>query len=118
MGTQTNTVYEMKQPVTYEDLLSIVSPLVIDQQSDELSIHKADISAMLHTMCKKHLLISEGHGKGTIYHLPNATLEPSSVTLSTNIATSGANIATSMPKRTFLEQRQQMILEYCSDGGL
>ena len=108
-------------------LLTLASAATDEAVSNEylcciLGIHKADISAMLHTMCKKHLLISEGHGKGTIYHLPNATLEPSSVTLFTNIATSnaniatsGANIATSMPKRMALEQRQQMILEYCSD---
>lgn len=160
----------MKQPITYDDLLSIVDPLVIDQESDELEyktalggfpqsfwetyssfantknvlvllrhqlltlasaatdeavsneylqfvlgIHRGDISAMLHTMCKNQLLISEGHGKGTIYYLPSATLDSNVTTSGSNVTTSDANVTTSRHKRMSLEQRQQMILDFCSD---
>ena len=80
-----------------------------------LGIHKADITLMLHDMCKNRLLISEGHGKGTIYYLPSATLNQRSATLDKTSATLDPNVATSRPKRMSLEQRQQMILDYCSD---
>ena len=115
-------------------LLTLASAATDEAVSNEylqfvLGIHKADIGIMLHTMCKNHLLISEGHGKGTIYRLPTATLDAnvttsgSNVTTSNanvttsnaNVTTSDANVATSRKKRMSLEQRQQMILDYCSD---
>ncbi len=122
-------------------LLTLASAATDEAVSNEylqfvLGIHKADISAMLHTMCKNHLLISEGHGKGTIYYLPSATLDSNVATSGSNVATSSpnvatsnanvatsdanvttssANVTTSRPKRMSLAQRQQMILDYCSD---
>ena len=76
----------MKQPLTYDDLFSIVEPLVINQESDELEYKTAlggfpqsfweTYSSFANTnggtivfgvkeMFKNRLLISEGHGKGT-----------------------------------------------------
>ena len=68
-----------------------------------LDVHKAEIGNILKEMCKKGLLQSEGHGRGTTYRIPGlknitaaniATSDINVVTSGINIATSDINIAT------------------------
>mgnify|MGYP000425309195 FL=1 len=52
-----------------------------------LNQHKAEVADLLKDMCKHKLLVQEGYGRGTKYRLP----------MTGNIASSGANIASSEP---------------------
>jgi predicted HTH transcriptional regulator len=40
-----------------------------------LNLHKSDIADMLKSMCHDGLLVSDGYGRGTTYHLPDANKE-------------------------------------------
>ena len=70
-----------------------------------LGIHKADIRDMLREMCNNNLLRSEGHGRGTIYVIPTATFDVGTATFEEDVA----------HKRLNLKQRQQTILDFCSE---
>ena len=72
-----------------------------------LSLHKAEIANILKLMTQKGLLITEGHGRGMRYLLPEkrpdflnvATSEANVATSeSSKVATSEANVATSVAK--------------------
>ncbi len=99
-----------------------------------LGIHKADISSMLHIMCEKHFLESQGHGRGTIYKLYSATQTDGSATLMDGSATQSdggailaegsatqsdgsATIEFPSPGETrmSLQKRQQMLLDFCEE---
>ena len=60
-----------------------------------LGIHKAEIADLLKDMCKNHLLVQDGYGRGTKYYLPK---EGSNITSSSSkVASSSPNIASSSP---------------------
>ncbi|MGM9746276.1 MAG: RNA-binding domain-containing protein [Paludibacteraceae bacterium] len=87
-----------------------------------LGIHKADIRDILREMCDKNLLLSDGHGRGTIYVLPSATFEDGSATFEGGSATFEGGSATfedgsatlQKHKKLNSQKRQEMILDYCS----
>ncbi len=61
-----------------------------------LSLHKAEIANILKLMTQKGLLITEGHGRGMRYLLPEKKPDFLNVATSeANVATSEANVATS-----------------------
>ena len=61
-----------------------------------LSLHKAEIANILKLMTQKGLLITEGHGRGMRYLLPEKKPDFLNVASSeANVATSEANVATS-----------------------
>ena len=74
-----------------------------------LGIHKAEIADLLKDMCKNHLLVQDGYGRGTKYYLPKegsnitsssskvASSSPNIASSSPNIASSSSNIASSSP---------------------
>ena len=62
-----------------------------------LGIHKAEIADLLKDMCKNHLLVQDGYGRGTKYYLPK---EGSNITSSSSkVASSSPNIASTTTKR-------------------
>ena len=86
--------------------LAIATEEAVSNKSLQLAlgIHRTDIGAMLHDMCKNHLLIPEGRGRGTVYHLPSATLGPGRASLEPASAT-----------KMSIKQRREMILNFCSE---
>ena len=101
-----------------------------------LAMHPADVTHLLQRLCKEDLLISSGHGRGTIYSLKGASSDPKGATLQNKGASSdpkGATLqdkdatlqdkgassdpkgATSASSRMSKEDLRKAILDYCSE---
>ncbi|MBP5372418.1 MAG: putative DNA binding domain-containing protein [Bacteroidales bacterium] len=108
-----------------------------------LAMHPADVTHLLQRLCKEDLLISFGHGRGTVYSLKDATLQdkgassnPKDATLQNKDASSdtrgatlldkGASLdpkgatsqnkgATSISSRMSKKELRKAILAYCSE---
>lgn len=110
-----------------------------------LSLHKAEIANILKLMTQKGLLITEGHGRGMRYLLPEkkpdflnvatseanvetsdgsnvatseakvATSEAKVATSEVKVATSEAKVATSIKKKMSREELQALILSVCTE---
>ena len=86
-----------------------------------LGLHKAEITGILKLMTKKKLLMSEGHGRGMRYVLPEerpnflsvATSEGNVATSESNDATSEGNVTTPLKKRMSREELQSIIIDIC-----
>ena len=79
-----------------------------------LNLHKAEIADILKHMTHEGLLISEGYGRGMRYLLPQGSLDYFKMH-EANMATSEANMATSIKKKMSREELQVLILSHCED---
>ena len=57
-----------------------------------LSLHKQGITELLKTLCQNGLLVSQGHGRGTRYVLPDHIGHVPDLFESSNVASEGANV--------------------------
>ena len=77
-----------------------------------LNQHKAEVADLLKDMCKHKLLVQEGYGRGTKYRLPmTGNIASSGANIASsepNIASSGANIASSEPNIASTRVKQRM----------
>ena len=88
---------------------------------DVLPLHPADITHILQQLTKSGLLVSEGHGRGTVYQLNDSfgteTLQARGETLQAKGETLQAEKpkVESMPKRMSREEMTEKIVAFCSE---
>ena len=73
----------------------------------KLPLHRTDITKKLQELCLAGMLIAEGHGRGCVYRLKTLRLQAQEA----KVATSEQAI----PHKLSAQQREQLILAYCSD---
>ena len=90
-------------------LITAFTEGVVNHQvlSKKLPLHRTDITKKLQELCLAGVLIAEGHGRGCVYRLKTLRLQAQEV----RVATSEQAI----PHKLSAQQREQLILAYCSD---
>ena len=120
-------------------LITAFTEGVVNHQvlSKKLPLHRTDITKKLQELCLAGVLIAEGHGRGCVYRLKTLRLQAQEAKVATSegerlqvqeakVATSEGErlqaqevrVATSeqaIPHKLSAQQREQLILAYCSD---
>ncbi len=104
------------------NVLSVLS-LVIDEGSVtnerlrySLNLHKSQISDLLKQMCRKHLLVTKGHGRGMKYFFPDIqmnVLRSEVATSREKVATSEEKVATHIKQKMSFGELEEFICKIC-----
>lgn len=120
-------------------LITAFTEGVVNHQvlSKKLPLHRTDITKKLQELCLAGMLIAEGHGRGCVYRLKTLRLQAQEAKVATSeeerlqaqevrVATSEgerlqaqevkvATLEQAIPPKLSAQQREQLILAYCSD---
>jgi len=105
-------------------LITAFTEGVVNHQvlSKKLPLHRTDITKKLQELCLAGVLIAEGHGRGCVYRLKTLRLQAQEAKVATSegerLQPQEVRVATSeqaIPHKLSAQQREQLILAYCSD---